>query len=191
MIVKLIAQRRDRRTETVQYYWPMAVRRASGDPSALEPILEFLRLLWSIEHGLQRMSDRMKADLGVTGPQRLILRVVERFPGISAGELARLLRLHPSTLTGVLQRLVSRGFLERRRDPADSRRASFRLKRRAQGFMTIASGTVEQAVARALDRSGASASRGAVKVLAALAEQLDESEPAWRRSPRAGQSSRL
>ena len=51
----------------------------------LDPVLDFLRLLWSIEHGLQRMSKRMEGELGITGPQRLVLRIVGRFPGLSAG----------------------------------------------------------------------------------------------------------
>ena len=50
---------------------------------------------------------RMEQRSGVTGPQRLVLRVVGLFPGISAGALARLLHVHPSTLTGVLHRLRS------------------------------------------------------------------------------------
>src|SRR5260370_41656340 len=71
----------------------------------LDPALDFLRLLWAIEHGLQRMSKRMEASLGVTGPQRLVLRIVGRFPGLSAGDLAHILPLPPSTITGILQRL--------------------------------------------------------------------------------------
>src|ERR1700688_4633292 len=94
----------------------------------LDPVLDFMRLLWSIEHGLQRMSKRMGADLGITGPQRLVLRLVGQFPGLSAGELAGIVRLHPSTITGILQRLVTKGFLERARDPGDNRRVRLRLK---------------------------------------------------------------
>src|SRR5271167_4910930 len=112
----------------------------------LEPVLDFLRLLWSIEHGLQRLSKRMQGQLGITGPQRLVLRVVGQFPGLSAGELAEIVRLHPSTITGILQRLVARGLLERERDPGDSRRARLRLRDRALPYTRIASGTVEKAV---------------------------------------------
>src|SRR5207248_10820126 len=97
----------------------------------LGPVLDFMRLLWSIEHGLQRMSKKMESELGITGPQRLVLRVVGQFPGLSAGELAHIVRLHPSTITGILQRLVARGFLERRTDPSDTARAQRRLKPRA------------------------------------------------------------
>ena len=50
--------------------------------------LEFLRLLWSIEHSLQRISKRMEDSHGVTGPQRLLLRLVRAQPRLSARELA-------------------------------------------------------------------------------------------------------
>jgi MarR family transcriptional regulator, organic hydroperoxide resistance regulator len=140
----------------------------------LGPILDFLRLLWSIEHGLQRMSKRMEHQLGVTGPQRLVLRVVGRFPGLSAGELAHIVRLHPSTITGILQRLVARGLLARERDPGDSRRARLRLKPRAVAYTRTSSGTVEQAVTQALRRAGPSNVKAARKVLAEVAERLDE-----------------
>ena len=86
----------------------MRSRDVSESAFPLGPVLDFMRLLWSIEHSLQRMSKRMEADLGITGPQRLVLRVVGQFPGLSAGELARIVRLHPSTITGILQRLVRR-----------------------------------------------------------------------------------
>jgi DNA-binding MarR family transcriptional regulator len=140
----------------------------------LEPVLDFMRLLWSIEHGLQRMSKRMEGELGITGPQRLVLRVVGRFPGLSAGELAHIVRLHPSTITGILQRLVARGLLERKRDPSDSRRARLRLKPGAVAYTKSSSGTVEKAVMQALDRIGAANVRAARRVLAEIARRLNE-----------------
>jgi len=140
----------------------------------LDPVLDFLRLLWSIEHGLQRVSKRMEAELGITGPQRLVLRVVGRFPGLSAGELAHIVRLHPSTITGILKRLVSRGWLERTADPGDSRRARLRLKRRAVPFTRASPGTVEMAVRHALKRAGRSNVRAARRVLAEVARTISE-----------------
>jgi DNA-binding MarR family transcriptional regulator len=140
---------------------------------ALDPVLDFLRLLWSIEHALQRISKRMENTLGVTGPQRLVLRVVGRFPGISASELAHIVRLHPSTITGILQRLVDRGLLDRQRDPADTRRARLRLKAPATAFTRRSRGTAESAVAAALAHAGASNVRAARTVLIAIAERLE------------------
>jgi DNA-binding MarR family transcriptional regulator len=144
------------------------------DDFRLDPVLDFLRLLWSIEHGLQRMSKRMETELGITGPQRLVLRIVGRFPGLSAGELAHIVRLHPSTITGILQRLVARGLLERERDPADSRRAKLRLPAHARTYTRVSRGTVERMVTRALSRAGTGDMRAARKVLTLVAEGLDE-----------------
>ena len=139
----------------------------------LDPVLDFMRLLWSIEHGLQRRSKRMENEIGVTGPQRLVLRVVGQFPGVSASELAHIVRLHPSTITGVLQRLVARGLLERQRDPSDTRRARLRLKPTAAEYTPPARGTVENAVTKALKRVGPSNVRAARKVLREIAERLN------------------
>ena len=153
----------------------MATRHVTTDsPYRLDPVLDFLRLLWSIEHGLQKMSKRMESELGITGPQRLVLRVVGRFPGLSAGELAHIVRLHPSTITGILQRLVARKLIERERDPSDSRRTRLRLNPRAIVFTRNAPGTVERAVTRALNQAGATNVRAARKVLAEVAHSLNE-----------------
>jgi DNA-binding MarR family transcriptional regulator len=93
----------------------------------------------------------MAREIGVTGPQRLVLRVVGLYPGISAGEAAALLHVHPSTLTGVLKRLVAQRLLARVPDPADRRRAVLRLTARGVRANAVGSGTVEVAVAEALD----------------------------------------
>ena len=147
---------------------------ASSDTTfPLDPVLDFLRLLWSIEHGLQRMSKRMESELGITGPQRLVLRVVGQFPGLSAGALAHIVRLHPSTITGILQRLVARGLLERERDPGDGRRARLRLNPRALVYTRNSPGTVEKTVTQALTRVGASEFRAARRVLAEVARKFD------------------
>ena len=64
-------------------------RESPANEYQLDPVLDFMRLLWSVEHGLERMSKRMGNELGITGPQRLVLRIVGQFPDISAGDLAR------------------------------------------------------------------------------------------------------
>ena len=140
----------------------------------LDPVLDFMRLLWSIEHGLQRWSKKMESELGLTGPQRLVLRVVGRFPGLSAGELAHIVRLHPSTITGILQRLVARGWIERKTDPSDSRRAQLRLKPHAVSYTKTTRGTVEREVRSALNATGAEKVTAAREVLTMLADRLNK-----------------
>ena len=86
-----------------------------------------MRVLWALVHELQKTSKRMRRQLGVTGPQRLVLRVVGLSSGMSAGTLAKVLHVHPSTLTGVFRRLQSQGLLRRYGDPRDARRSVFQL----------------------------------------------------------------
>jgi DNA-binding MarR family transcriptional regulator len=109
-----------------------------------------MRVLWAVDHALQSASRTMAERLGVTGPQRLVIRIVGRYPGIAPGALAAILHVHPSTLTGVLRRLERRGLLERAPDPRDRRRVHLRLSARGARLDTTRTGTVEAAVRQAL-----------------------------------------
>jgi DNA-binding MarR family transcriptional regulator len=144
-----------------------------AEAPVLEPTLEFMRLLWRIEHGLQSRSKQMEAAIGVTGPQRLVLRIVDQFPGLSAGQLAHILRLHPSTITGVLQRLVEKELLARDGDHADRRRVRLRVRPDAKRFVRLSRATVESAIARALSQVPAAHVSHARSVLAAIATALE------------------
>lgn len=138
----------------------------------LGEVLEFMRLLWAVDHGLQSTSKRMEATLGLTGPQRLVLRLVGRFPGITAGTLAQILHVHPSTLTGVLKRLEKRNLLERKADPLDGRKALFALTETGRTLDIPSTGTVEAAVQRVLSRMTRTRILHTQDVLTALAEEL-------------------
>src|ERR1044071_3144260 len=97
---------------------------------------------------------RMARELGVTGPQRLVIRVVGRSPASSASDISLTLGMHPSTLTGILHRLEQQGVLERKADAADRRRMRFRLTRKGIAIDRERKGTVEAAVRRALTHAG-------------------------------------
>lgn len=142
---------------------------------ALGEVLDFLRLLWAVDHALQRKSKRMEATLGVTGPQRLVIRIVGRFPGMVAGDLARALHVHPSTLTGVLQRLEGRGLIRRRSDPDDARRSLLWLTAKGSKFDVEIEGTVEAATSGALASFSPEVLRDTRGVLQSIADALEQS----------------
>ena len=153
------------------------VQDAEKDKKApLGEVLEFMRLLWAVDHGLQSTSKRMESTLGLTGPQRLVLRLVGRFPGITAGRLAQIMHVHPSTLTGVLKRMEKRGLLERKSDPLDGRKALFALTDAGRALDVPATGTVESAVERVLARLTRPRLQSAQEALTALAEELGAAE---------------
>ncbi len=138
----------------------------------LPDVLQFMQLLWAVVHGLEQTSKRMRGRIGVTGPQRLVLRVAGLFPGLSAGDLATILHVHPSTLTGVIQRLVTQGLLVRTDDPRDRRRAILRLTKRGSRANATRKSTVESAVAEALDGVSTRDRDAARRVLERLAQHL-------------------
>jgi DNA-binding MarR family transcriptional regulator len=145
----------------------------AADLTNLPDVLQFMQLLWAVVHGLERISKRMTGDIGVTGPQRLVLRVVGLFPGMSAGDLATVLHVHPSTLTGVLQRLIAQRLLARAHDPSDRRRAVLRLTKRGARVNAAGEGTVEAAIAKALDGTSDRDRAATKRVLERLAAHLD------------------
>lgn len=143
----------------------------------LGEVIEFMRLLWAVDHALSASSKQMDAQFGITGPQRLVIRIVGRHPGISAGRIADILHVHPSTLTGVLARLVERSVLTRKADPGDARRALFSLTAQGRKLDELRTGTVEAKVRRALGMLSEREVAGARRVLGALAEALGPSKP--------------
>jgi len=104
--------------------------------------LDFLRVLWAINHGLATTSRYMKSKYGVTGRQRLIIQVVNEFPGISAGDLAKVLHLDPSTLTGVLQQMSQRSLLQLQPDMRDRRRLRIQLTTKGRRLSHMADNIV-------------------------------------------------
>ncbi|HEY8079638.1 MAG TPA: MarR family transcriptional regulator [Labilithrix sp.] len=116
----------------------------------LEPALSFLRELWALNHALESTSKRMYDRMGITAQQRMVLRFVGKFPHVSGGELAAMLHVEKSTLSLALKRLEERGFIARKRDRTDARKAHVVLTARGRRFDVPTVGTVERAVERAL-----------------------------------------
>lgn len=138
----------------------------------LGEVLDFMRLIWAVDHALQKTSKRMKSAIGVTGPQRLVIRIVARFPGIPAGQIAQLLYVHPSTLTGILKRLERPGLIRRRPDPRDRRRAFLGITEKGRRIDVAAAGTVEAALERVISRTPRAKVESAREVLMELATAL-------------------
>lgn len=145
---------------------------ASRDDYPLGPVFEFLRRLWELNHALERVSSGMEKRLGVTAQQRLIIRCVGKFPGVTAGQLARLLHLDPGTVSASLARLEKKGVLERRKDPRDGRRAVLGLTPRGRALDRPEPGTTEAAVEQLLGSTASGDLASAVDVVERLTTLL-------------------
>ena len=135
-----------------------------------------MQILWRVVHGVEQISKRMSAQRGITGPQRLVLRLIGLRPGISASELAAMLHLHRGTVTGVLQRLQAAGLLMRKTDAADRRRAVLTLTARGRRANQQRAGTAEEAVAAALRGMTAYHQACARRALSQIADRVGSEE---------------
>ena len=138
----------------------------------LGPTLEFMRALWGLAHGLETKSKSMHQELGVTGPQRLALRVLGRFPGATPSDLASTLSLHRSTVTGIVQRLEERGLVRRAQNTADGRSVHLHLTAAGKRVDRPRKGTVEHVVDRVLARRSGREIEVARTLLAELTTEL-------------------
>jgi DNA-binding MarR family transcriptional regulator len=146
--------------------------RASASNRGPPDVLRFLQHLWALDHALQALSKRMLRLHGVTGPQRLLLRVIDEHAGCSPGQAARFLRLHPATVTRLAARLAEAGLIQRVVDAADARRVRLTLTPRGERIDRLRGGTVEKAVQTVLRASPPHRVRQAKLLLAALTARL-------------------
>jgi MarR family transcriptional regulator, organic hydroperoxide resistance regulator len=148
--------------------------------SAPEPVLDFIRLMWSVDHELQRMSKRMVGRIGLTAPQRLAVRFIGRQPNLTLGELAAALHMHPGTVTGIVRRLEATGLVTRTRSTEDTRRSHLTLTLAGRALNRRRAGTVEAAVRRALAAMTPGQVAAAAAVMRQVARELKAEQAAAR-----------
>lgn len=153
---------------------PVPATPSLPDVPALPPVLEFLRVLWSLNHALESTSSDMLRTYGVTAQQRMVLRIVGSLGPAPAGQLSRVLHVHPGTLSATLARLERRGLVYRARGLADARRVMVSLTEAGATLLAQSEGTVERAAAAALDASSEVVTAHALQLLARLTAELEE-----------------
>jgi len=139
---------------------------------SVDPVLEFIRLIWSVDHELQRVTKRMVARMGLTAPQRLAVRFIGIRPGLTPGELAGLLHVHRGTVTGFVRQLEQGGLIRITRSREDSRRLHLELTAKGRVMNRRRSGTVEAAVRRVVEGMTPAQFRHASETMRRLAEEL-------------------
>ena len=139
-----------------------------------DPVLEFIRRMWAVDHELQRVSKRMVSRIGLTAPQRLAVRFIGLHTGLTSGGLAALLHVHAGTVTGIVRRLETLGLVEQTRSAEDSRRRHLTLTRKGQRVNRHRKGTVEAAVRRVAAMVSPGELAAAARVMDVLAQNLAE-----------------
>jgi DNA-binding MarR family transcriptional regulator len=145
-------------------------------------VLEVMQTLWALAHALEARSKWMHRNLGVTGPQRLLLRVIGESPGCSPGEASRKLTLNPGTTSRLASGLERAGLVRREEDQADGRRIRLVLTRRGDVVNGHHQGTVEAAAREALAAATPGEARMARKFIRRLTELLTVPENGRKRA---------
>jgi DNA-binding MarR family transcriptional regulator len=83
---------------------------------------EVLICLRKIIQSIELHSRYLVREVGLTGPQLIILRTVGQLGELTVGEIAKSISLSQATVTGILERLEARGCIIRKRDETDRRR---------------------------------------------------------------------
>lgn len=81
-------------------------------------------IVFQLAKAYQRAHGILKDHLrpyGLTTVQRLILGVLEKEDGLSAGEVGQRLVLDSATLSGILERMADNGWISKETDPNDRR----------------------------------------------------------------------
>jgi MarR family transcriptional regulator, organic hydroperoxide resistance regulator len=100
------------------------VRKRAGPKAVIAEVVDNLRRVFQVVHGHSKRAER---ESGLTGPQLWAIKVLAESTPIRVSELARRMYLHPSTVVGILDRLVARGLVARERSREDRRVVSVAL----------------------------------------------------------------
>ena len=118
-------------------------------PSNDQIIMDSVR---RIVQALRRSSVRTEQLSTITGAQALALRHIGRHEGLSINELAGLTCTHQSTVSEVVGRLETLGFLHRARSEDDGRRVELHLTEPGQKLIRSLEPTIQEELMSALMR---------------------------------------
>lgn len=80
-------------------------------------------------------SRQLNKAVGLTAPQLLILQLLRQFEDLTTGEVAKRVSLSQATVTTIVDRLESRGFVRRERGETDKRKVYLHLTEQGEAVL--------------------------------------------------------
>lgn len=99
---------------------------------------ELLVALRRIIRAIDMRSRQLNKEVGLTGPQLLVLHKVGKQSGIMVREIADEITLSSATVTSILDRMEDRGLVQRVRSTEDKRKVGVFLTERGQQSLETA-----------------------------------------------------
>jgi DNA-binding MarR family transcriptional regulator len=88
--------------------------------------------MYSASIAINRLYKPLLDKLGITYPQYLVLNVLWEIDGRTVSEIAERLSLDSSTITPLVKRLETAGFVKRNRNPDDERQVNVSLSEKGK-----------------------------------------------------------
>ncbi len=117
-----------------------------------EEIGEIVNSIRAIRNVIKCHSHELMRKFRITGPQLGVLTIIDRYPEISLSELSERMYLHISTVSGIVDRLETVGYLRRHRRPDDRRTLFFSLSEKGKGIMERSPKSAFGMMMKGLDR---------------------------------------
>ncbi|XOV77639.1 MAG: MarR family winged helix-turn-helix transcriptional regulator [Aestuariibacter sp.] len=99
---------------------------------------ELLVALRRVIRAIDLRSKQLSKEVGLTGPQLLVLQNIGKTPGIMVRQIAENINLSPATVTSILDRLEARELAQRVRSTEDKRRVGVFLTEDGEKALTSA-----------------------------------------------------
>ncbi|TRY29839.1 MarR family winged helix-turn-helix transcriptional regulator [Aliiglaciecola sp. M165] len=96
---------------------------------------ELLVALRKVIRAIDLRSKQLNKDVGLTGPQLLVMQNVGKDPGIMARQVAENITLSPATVTSILDRLEIKQLVHRVRSTEDKRKVGLFLTEKGQDIL--------------------------------------------------------
>jgi MarR family transcriptional regulator for hemolysin len=113
-------------------------------PAAKSAEYEYTFLLHEVAHLMRTLFNQRARTRGMTRAQWVILKRLDRTPGLSQNELAAIVEVEPITIGRLIDRLEARGVVERRADPKDRRIHRLHLTPKAKPILQEINDTIAE-----------------------------------------------
>ena len=115
-------------------------------------IAEIMQSLRRIFKAIQDYFQEISKKYGITGPQLWALKTIAANGSLSLGELSKKMYLHPSTISGVVDRLEKKGFVVRDRGQEDRRVVKVQLTPQGKKIVAKAPNPIQGKMIYGLNR---------------------------------------
>ena len=115
-------------------------------------ISEIMQSLRRIFKAIQDYSQEVSQKFGITGPQLWALKTISTSGRLPLGQLSKMMYLHPSTITGVVDRLEKKGHVVRDRVHKDRRIVMVKLTTKGKNTVSKAPNPIQGKMVYGLNR---------------------------------------